>query len=348
MKTYIISAGGTGGHLYPAIELANSLVNDGHKVLFIASQSGIDRQIFASHPDIKFDVKYWRLKGLSREKTIKAQLGNVRNAFSLINLLIKSEKLIKNINPTAVIGFGGYISFPIVYMASKKNIATIIHEQNSYPGLVNRKLANKVDQVLVAYKTSEKYFDCQVDYVGNPRADKAFEYCDKSKIAARQKSILLIGGSLGAEVINNLAIEFTKQQQFSDYQITLICGDRYFKDYEPYESKNLKIIGYEQAIWERICEHNIIICRAGASTLHELMAMEKRIIAIPSPNVVANHQELNAREFCHNDNFEMILESDVTFEKITERIKFLENIEVSEATIKSSAIEQIKEYLYVR
>lgn len=310
---YIITAGGTGGHIYPALTIAKALKGD--EVLFIASKKDLDKSIL-SKVDFKITIKYWHLSGFLRKLTPKNIILNIINVFKLLICIVRSIVLIIKFKPDAVIGFGGYISFPIVFIASIFNIKTIIHEQNSYPGVVNRQLGKRVDKVCITYKASEVYFDKKkVVYTSNPRIDVVNENNDQSHI---KYDVMSIGGSLGAEVINENILEYAKNN--SNKQVKLITGERYYKEYEDIDLKNLKIKEYSEDIFTDIRQSDVIITRGGATTLLELVAMEKLIIVIPSINVVADHQTTNAEAFESKNMLKIIPEKELDESRLSTEI----------------------------
>lgn len=325
---YVISAGGTGGHIYPAISLANSLVEDGHEVLFIASKNGIDQQIFEQAEKINFTVCYKDLRGFNRQLDIQTIFKNVLNLFKLIFLLLGTTSLYLRKRPDCVIGFGGYISYPYVFMASVFKIKTAIHEQNSYPGLVNRKLAKRVDHVFYTFKSSVKYFSAAKDlvYTSNPRVDEVHEYVSTHPHHSiySTKSILFLGGSLGADKINELALDYAKHHP--EITVVLVCGDRNYDEYTQLEHpSNFKLLAYLTEPIKYFLGVDTVVTRAGATTLLELVAARADIIAIPSPNVVADHQTKNASELADLQLLEYIAEPDANVETLAGKINALEH-----------------------
>ncbi len=293
---YIISAGGTGGHIYPALSMADYLSRE-NEVIFIAADKELDHDIIEKH-NPKYEVRYWKMSGFSREKKITSIFKNIGNIFKLISLLIRSKILLFKFKPDGVVGFGGYITFPIVYMASFSKAKTIIHEQNSYPGLVNRRLAKRVDKIALSYMSAVEYFGKEkVEYTSNPRAYVAKNYQSHSRpknFKEERINVLVLGGSLGAEKINDLIIDVANIDKDKVYHLAV--GKRYYNEYKDTASENLFIYEYLNNVFDYIVHSDIVVTRAGATTLLELVYLNKKIIAIPSPNVTANHQMLNAKE----------------------------------------------------
>ncbi len=317
---YIITGGGTGGHLYPGIQIANELKERGHEVLFIASKNGIDQSIFAK-TDVDFPVEYWDLRGFARSFKPQAIVKNLNNGVKVIKTTNRAKKVIKEFKPDFVIGMGGYISYPVLKAAKGLGVKTAIHEQNSYPGVTNRQLAKIVDYVFYTYEKALEYFDLtntEAVYTSNPRIDEARKF----KTAEENKnSILFLGGSLGAEKMNEAAIDYAKINP--EKQVDLVCGERYVDELAKLAVPNLTVHSYlsDQLAWMDKAE--LIVTRAGATTLLEAVALGKLTLAVPSPNVVANHQYANAKTFSDLGYIELIEEKDITNETLSAKINQL-------------------------
>lgn len=341
---YIISAGGTGGHIYPALTMADRL-SENDEVIFIAAHKELDHSIIDKHKP-NYQVKYWNLSGFSRSFTPRAVCLNIINMFKLLILFIKSIILILRKKPKAVVGFGGYITFPIVRVASLFNVKTIIHEQNSYPGLVNKKLAKRVDKVAISYLSSKKYFsDEKVEFTSNPRAYVAKFYEVESKPKSFEENhmnILILGGSLGAQKINDITVEVARIDKEKIYH--LVVGQRYYEEYKKYETENLYIYSYLNNIFDYIKYSDLVITRAGATTLLELVYLNKKIIAIPSPNVVANHQEINARELEKESLLKVLIESKLTVDMLLDNInnRLMKDIDMNSKVFNINAIQKLE------
>lgn len=305
----MIAAGGTGGHIFPAISLANYLLSHGDEVLFISSDNNIAHEIL---DDLALNTKFYPMQGLSRDKSFAGLKKNLQ----AVNLLNKAKKQIskdfKSFNPDVCIGFGSYITYPVIKLAKANKIPTIIHEQNSYPGLVNRMLATDVDYVCYTYQTSLEYFkDSKTNpnkyiYTSNPRI---------SEITPHQGGdyILVLGGSLGAEKLNEIAQELSLK---TDELIILVSGSRY----NVKSRDNLIVKSYIPDLLNVMKQAKVIITRGGATTLLECCALEKKTIVIPSPNVVCNHQMLNAQELASNGYLEYVSEEDASVDQIYKMI----------------------------
>lgn len=300
----VLAAGGTGGHIYPAISLGLFLQNQGYDVLLISSDNAISHEIL---DDINLPKQFYTLHGLSRDKSVKGMMSNVKTAKELVIVSRKVKKLLKEFNPQVCIGFGSYITYPVISEAHKLGIKTIIHEQNSYPGFVNRKLSKVVDYVCYSYHASLEFFDQtnpdKYVYTQNPRISEISPH-------PGGKYILVLGGSLGAECLNNLAQAIAPNV---NQPVLLVSGSRYHID-TPVD--NLIVKPYIADLLSVMQEASIVITRGGATTLLECCSMEKNTIVIPSPNVVANHQMLNAKELQDLGYLRLISENDVDPQKL--------------------------------
>lgn len=312
MSKYIVTGGGTGGHLYPGLSIASELAKSG-EVLYVASKNGNDREI-VSELELNFPVQYWNLKGFYRSFTPSAILKNIINIFKLGIVSIQSIILLLRFRPTAVIGVGGYISFPLVFLGKIVGAKTIIHEQNSYPGVTNRTLGKYVNNVMITYKSSAKYFPQEkIVFTSSPRVDEASLFTGKkfypeTKMNPDRTNVLIVGGSLGAEALNEVIVKLAAVDKEKDYY--LVTGTRYYQEYCEKGTANLFIIEYINNAFEYFATADVVVTRGG-STLLELIAMEKLTVAIPSPNVVADHQTTNAREFSGKGMIKQVSEANL-------------------------------------
>lgn len=307
---YIITAGGTGGHINPAIDLSNELIKQGHEVVFVASKNVIDYDILDK---CDFEVKHLYLKGFSRSKHPVSLMKSGINMIALMKVMAQSYFLIKKTKPDYIIGFGGFITFPILQVGAKLGVKTAIHEQNSYPGLANRKANSFVKKVFYTYESSKKYFtESKLVYTSNPVIDKASNYVCENK----QDYVVFIGGSQGAEKINELAVEFSEISQTKTY---LLAGKRYASNYN--NTEFLEVIDYLDEPYNLLAKANLVVARGGATTLLELVALKANALIIPSPNVVNDHQNTNALELKSKGLVDVFNENEVTVEDIINQYK---------------------------
>lgn len=318
---YIISAGGTGGHIYPGIMIAEELIRNGDEVIFIASNRSIDKSILK---DVDFKVKHYKMNGFIRSFKPMSIIKNLINLFYMALIFIRLTVLYIKFKPNGVIGMGGFISYPVVKYAHVLKIKTYIHEQNSYPGLVNRKLAPIVTKVFYTYDSCLTYFKgdhSNFIYTSNPRIELAKQYLNVDN----KDYILFIGGSLGAQQINDIAIEYANNHH---KKIKLVVGNRYYQEYKSNDNEYIEIIEYLDNPLLMMSEAQIVVTRAGATTLLECVAMNARILAIPSPNVVEDHQSINANEVQKFGIISILSEHDLTLETFEQKVIELTNKQI--------------------
>lgn len=297
----VIAAGGSGGHLYPALSLAEQLKKniDCH-ITLVKSNKELENRIINNsiYVDKVVDLD---VVGLHRKLIYK----NVVTFYKMVSAIIKSKRLLKNINPDVVIGMGGYVSFPVLISASKYR--TFIHEQNVIPGLVNKILNKFVDYTLISFDESKKSFKNNTVLIKNPRViglEPTKTFSDR---------ILVVGGSQGSKIINDAIID--NYDDLKHLNITLVTGPRYYNDVlnEIQDTNHFEIVSYIENFREELIHSKLIVCRAGATTVSEIIELQKPSILIPSSYVVNDHQTYNAKVLSDN-NAGILLEEDVVNE----------------------------------
>ncbi len=293
----IISGGGTGGHIYPAIAIADALKaqHPESEILFVGAQGKMEMQ---KVPKAGYKIIGLPIRGLQRRFTLE----NFKLPFLIIKSLFKARKILKQHKPNIVIGVGGYASMPLLFMASLMKIATLIQEQNSYPGISNKLLAKKVNHICAAYSGMQKYFDgSKIQITGNPiRKDLLKKHNREAslkhfKLDEHKKTILCIGGSLGARTINKAVEKALENWQQKDYQIIWQTGKFYFESLKKYNNKNVLVKEFIYDMPQAYAAADLVISRAGALSVSEIQAQGKATIFIPSPNVAEDHQTKNAQ-----------------------------------------------------
>ncbi len=300
MKKYkfILSGGGTGGHVYPAISIANELKKryPDAEFLFVGAK---DRMEMEKVPQAGYEIEGLWISGIQRRFTLK----NLFFPFKLMSSLIRAKKIIKQFKPTLVVGTGGYASAPLVRVASGKGIKCVIQEQNSYPGITNKLLANRVEKIFVAYDKLGRFFpEKKIIKTGNPvrqdlleidsKKDEAFQFF---KLDKNKTTLFVLGGSLGARAINVLVknkLSFFKE---NNIQVIWQCGKLYYEEYKKYENSDVRVYAFLDKMDLAYSAANMVISRAGAGTISELCIVKKPVIFIPSPNVSEDHQTKNAK-----------------------------------------------------
>jgi len=319
MKQYkfILSGGGTGGHIYPAIAIANELKSrfPDAEFLFVGAQDKMEMQ---KVPQAGYAIKGLWIAGLQRKITVQNMLFPVK----LLDSLWKSRKIIKQFKPDAVIGTGGFASGPLLQMANILGVPTLIQEQNSFPGITNKLLSKKANTICVAYENLERFFPKEkMILTGNPvRQDliaiesKRAEAIAYFKLDANKKTLLVLGGSLGARRMNQLVEKELKNILAQDVQIIWQCGKLYFEEYKKYNSENVQVVAFIEKMDFVYAAADIIISRAGASSVSELCIVGKPVIFIPSPNVAEDHQTKNAKAIVDKKGALLIKESELDTE----------------------------------
>jgi UDP-N-acetylglucosamine--N-acetylmuramyl-(pentapeptide) pyrophosphoryl-undecaprenol N-acetylglucosamine transferase len=321
MRTYkfILSGGGTGGHIYPAIAIANELKSrfPDAKFLFVGAQDKMEMQ---KVPQAGYPIKGLWIAGLQRRLTFDNALFPVK----LLSSLLNSRQIIKQFQPDVVIGTGGFASGPLLQMANSAGIPTVIQEQNSFPGITNKLLSKKANAICVAYENLERFFPKEkMVLTGNPVrqdlidvASKRVEGLAHFNLDTNKKTILILGGSLGARRINQLIEKELEFFAAHDVQLIWQCGKLYFEEYQKYNSKNVQVLAFIERMDLVYAAADFVISRAGASSVSELCIVGKPVVFIPSPNVAEDHQTKNAKSIADKNGAILIRESelDATFE----------------------------------
>ena len=317
MKSYkvILSGGGTGGHIYPAIAIANELKFrfPMTEFLFVGASDKMEMQ---KVPEAGYCIVGLWISGFQRRVTFK----NLLFPFKLLFSLLKSVQIINSFKPDVVIGTGGFASGPVLQVASMRGVPTLIQEQNSFPGITNKLLSKKVDKVCVAYEGLERFFPKKkLVLSGNPvRQDlldleqKRAEAIEFFNLESEKKILLVLGGSLGAHRINQL-IE-SKLDYFKALGIQVIwqCGKLYSDDYNQYNTSDLvQVHAFINRMDLAYASADFVISRAGASSVSELCVVGKPVIFIPSPNVSEDHQTKNAIAITKNNAALLIAEKNL-------------------------------------
>lgn len=311
---FIISGGGTGGHIYPAVAIANELKFrfPEAEFLFVGAKDKMEMQ---KVPQEGYAIKGLWIAGIQRKIT----LDNAMFPLKLTSSLLNSFKIIKNFKPDVVIGTGGFASGAVLKVASMLGIPTVIQEQNSYPGITNKLLAKKANKICVAYENLERFFPKdKMILTGNPVRQDLINEASKSeavayfKLDANKKTLLVLGGSLGARRINQLIekeLDFLLSQNI---QIIWQCGKLYLNDYSKYNEKdNVQVVAFIDRMDLVYAAADVVISRSGASSVSELCIVGKPTIFIPSPNVAEDHQTKNAKAISDKKGAILIKESEL-------------------------------------
>lgn len=331
-KKIIISGGGTGGHIFPAISIANALrkIDPDTDILFVGAEGRMEMEKI---PAAGYRIIGLPVAGLSRSLSLK----NFTVLVKLIRSLNKARKVIKEFRPDVVVGVGGYASGPVLHQAGRMGIPTLIQEQNSYAGVTNKLLAKRASAICVAYDGMDKYFPHnKIIKTGNPVRhnfdnllsirDEALDFFELKK---EFPVVLILGGSLGAGTINNSLSEKISLLRDSDCQWLWQTGKYYFDKVNNLVSGsfngNIYVHGFINRMDYAYAAADIIISRAGAGTISELCLVGKPVILIPSPNVAEDHQTKNAEALTVREAAMMIPDNQAERILIEEAIRLVAN-----------------------
>lgn len=294
---FILSGGGTGGHIYPAIAIADALRVEfpDCSILFVGA---INKMEMVKVPQAGYAIEGLNITGLDR----KLSRRNLLLPFRFWRSIERSYELLDTFKPDLVIGTGGFASAPLIYTASRRGIPFLLQEQNAYAGLVNKWLAPKAKVVCVAYENMQRYFKkTRIEITGNPVRPTLMNVSASRTGAAKhfrldpeQKVLLLLGGSLGSARMNSWMAEQLKELTAKGFQVIWQCGPRYFETYEEYESESVRVTSFIERMDLVYALADAIISRSGAGAVSELSIVGKPVLFIPSPNVSEDHQTKNA------------------------------------------------------
>ncbi len=360
----IISGGGTGGHVYPAIAIANELKRQVNniEILFVGAQGKLEME---KVPLAGYAIEGLWISGFQRKWTTK----NILFPVKLVSSLLKAGRIIGQFKPNVVIGVGGYASGPILKRAAMRNIPCLIQEQNSYPGVTNRLLAKHVDKICVAFTGLERFFPkSKIVLTGNPVRKDLIRLDGKREEARRyfeldskKKTILVFGGSLGAKTLNEaVAKQETFFEQQEDVQIIWQIGKLYWDQFRKTKVSKLPNVmarPYIDRMDLAYAAADMVVCRAGALTISELCIAGKPAVLVPSPNVAENHQQKNARALSDSQAAVLVEDdriSDVFEETVVKIIRNKKYMELLKENILKKAkpkavehiVEEIKKMIY--
>lgn len=295
-------------------------------------------------PQAGYEIIGLWISGIQRKLTLK----NLAFPLKLISSLWKANKIIKKFKPDVVIGTGGFASGPTLQMANRKNIPTLVQEQNSYPGITNKLLAKKADKICVAYDGLERFFPREkIVKTGNPVRQDLLEINvsnqdakDYFKLNTTHKTVLVLGGSLGARAINILIESQLNWFRENDVQLIWQTGKLYYDEYKKYHKDNVQVHAFLNKMNFAYAAANIIISRAGAGSISELCIVGKPVIFIPSPNVSEDHQTKNAMAVVSKDAAILCKENDLESfnEKLNTLIKDIDKQKILSKNIKALAL----------
>lgn len=330
----IISGGGTGGHIFPAVAIANALrkIDPDTEILFVGA---LGRMEMEKVPAAGYKIIGLDIQGFQRSSILK----NVLLPYKLLKSVMKARSIIKDFKPDAAVGVGGYASGPLLYAASQINIPYLIQEQNSFAGITNKILGKNAALICVAFKGMEKFFPAEkIRVTGNPIRKEAVDIENKRFAAAellslspQKKTILVTGGSLGSGTLNKSMFSGLDKILAADVQLIWQTGKYYYQSVmgqmKGNEHPNIKVLEFLHRMDLAYAAADIVISRAGAGTIAELCAVKKPVILVPSPNVAEDHQTKNANALVENEAAIMVSDGTAGIELIDMALLLIDNKE---------------------
>ena len=317
----IISAGGTGGHIYPALAIINKIKEKepNSEFLYIGTHNRMEKDII---PTMYIPYRSIEIYGFNRKKLLK----NVKTIKCIFKARKECRKIIKDFDPDVVIGVGGYVTTPVIMEAKKLGYKTFVHEQNSLPGKANLYLDKFADVVAVSFESSKRYFrHAQVVYTGNPCSENSLKVKEASKkefgLTENKKLILFVMGSLGSSKMNDFLVSIMNNFKDKDYEILFVTGKASYDEIKKNKfPSNIKIVPYVDNLTRVMKITDVMITRAGASTLSEVIALNVPCILVPSPYVANNHQYKNALDIKEKNACILMEEKDLSANKLITEI----------------------------
>lgn len=320
----IVSAGGTGGHIYPALAIINKFKEKEQdlEILYIGTHNRMEKDLIP-----KRGIRYEEIEiyGFSKKDIFL----DIKNIFLISKAKKKCLNIMKEFKPDLVLGVGGYVTYPVIWAANKLGIKTFIHEQNSIPGKSNLVLQTKADLIGVSFADSAKKFTKakgEVFYSGNPCGENALSITpmDKKSLGFKdnKKLVVIVAGSLGSATVNEKMSDYLNKASKENYEVLYITGKALYEDFIKNKefSSNIKVVPYLDNLPALLKNTDLIVTRAGASTMSEILSLNLPAIFIPSPYVANNHQYYNALEIKNNGGGEVIEEKDLTSDILSTKI----------------------------
>lgn len=331
-RKFIVSGGGTGGHIFPAISIANAIKKrlPDAEILFVGA---LGRMEMERVPAAGYPIEGLPVRGFDR----KNMLRNVKVLIDLLRSLVKARRIIRRFRPDVAIGVGGYASAPTLRAASAFGVPTLIQEQNSYAGVTNKLLAEKASKICVAYQGMDRFFPKdKIVLTGNPVRQDLFSVSAKSDDAYKffgfspeKRTLLIVGGSLGARTLNQSVIGGLARLADAGIQIIWQTGKFYIEDArkaaEAYASPQLLVTDFVSRMDYAYAIADLVVSRAGASSISELCLLAKPVILVPSPNVAEDHQTQNALALVKNDAAVMFRDVDAKELLIEKALELMNN-----------------------
>lgn len=318
----VLTGGGTGGHIYPALALREYLLTKypNAEFLYIGTEKGLENTIV---PNANIPFKTVKIQGIRRSLSLE----NLKTLWYAISSVSSAKKILKQFKPDVVIGTGGYVCFPVVYAAAKLGIPTIIHEQNSVAGVTSKVLARVVTKICICFdavRTDFAKYAHKIVLTGNPRGQEIVSTSSNPQtltdlgLDAQKKTVLFFGGSRGAQNLNQHMIDYYELYAQMNAQVIFVTGNAHYSNVIQHvkETAQFKVVPYLNNMSNVLNVVDLVVCRSGATTLAELTALGVPSVLIPSPYVTNNHQEKNARSLVDKQAAEIVLEKELSSEKL--------------------------------
>lgn len=331
LNKVIVSGGGTGGHIFPAIAIADEVKrrNPDAEILFIGAEGKMEME---KVPAAGYRIEGLRIAGFQRKLT----LSNFLLPFKIIGSLLKARSIVKKFDPQVIVGVGGYASGPALKAATMMKVPAVLQEQNSFPGKTNKILAKSVEKICVAYEGLDRFFPAEkIVITGNPtrkemvdiegKRDDAFAYYG---LDPAKKTILIIGGSLGARTLNESVLSHLEEIAEAPVQLLWQCGKLYFDQIDRDLDRlpvNVKMVQFIERMDLAYAMADVVISRAGAISVSELCLVSKPVILVPSPNVAEDHQTKNAMALVDKDAALLVKDVEAREKLIGEALRLLNN-----------------------
>lgn len=330
----IVSGGGTGGHIFPAISIANAIKNrwPDAEILFVGA---LGRMEMERVPAAGYKIKGLPVAGFDRKNMLK----NIAVAWKLLKSMRLAKTIVKEFRPHIAVGVGGYASGPLLKAAAAAGVPTLLQEQNSYAGVTNKVLAKRAEVICVAYDGMERFFPKEkIVLTGNPcRQDLMITDQKRSEgykffgLDPARKTILMVGGSLGARTLNeSIVAAFGKLAESDDLQVIWQCGTYYYKEMQQLQQEgkiptNIHLFDFLSRMDYAYAVSDLVISRAGAGSISEFSLLQKAVILVPSPNVAEDHQTRNAESLVKNDAALMVPDRDAAERLYDEALALVRN-----------------------
>lgn len=321
----IVTAGGTMGHINPALAIIDEFKKQESnlEVLYIGTTNRMEEYIIPEH-----GIPYEAIEIYGLSKNIMDDLKNIPCVFHSIK---ECKRIIKEFHPDVVIGVGGYVTYPVIKAAHDLHIKTFIHEQNSIPGKTNRWLSKYVDCIGITFDHSKNYFakNAKIIYTGHPCGAWALKTEPKNKLALcldpNKKLVTVVAGSLGSMSLNDRMAPWLLNLKDKEYEVAYITGNLKYDEFKSEHNfpKNVRLFPYVDEVSGLMKVSDVVISRAGAGSLSEIVALEIPAIIIPSPNVANNHQYYNALDLKNKGCIELLEEKDITVDKVNAMVSDL-------------------------